>query len=74
MKEYIRLSQLQEKLNNFRPPSDVPISGTIEEKKKNNKRVWKKQKALEAMKNLKGSGNGKLIKALLKDRKKETLL
>ena len=40
---------------------------TIEEKRK-------QQAAFEAMKKLKGSGNGNLVSALLKEREKESLL
>jgi hypothetical protein len=38
---------------------------------KESKKVWNKQKALEAIKKLKGSGNGRLVDALLKERSAE---
>jgi len=34
-------------------------------------KVFKQQKAIEAMKKLKGSGNGNLVSALLTEREKE---
>ncbi len=40
---------------------------------KESRKVWNKEKALEAMKKLKGSGNGKLVDALLKERSIERM-
>jgi len=39
-----------------------------------NKKVLKQQKATKAMKKLRGSGNGNLVTALLKEREKDALL
>ena len=41
------------------------------EEKPGSKKRWDRQKALEAMKKLKGSGNGKLVEALLREREKD---
>jgi len=38
---------------------------------KKSTKVWNRQKALEAIKKLKGSGNGRLVEALLKERSTE---
>lgn len=66
----VTLSKLQEKLNSLQLPSNAQLTIIIEENV-GIKNVWDKQKALEAMKKLKGSGNGKLVDALLKERKKD---
>jgi hypothetical protein len=71
--EHITISEFKEKLNTLKLPSDTYITVTIEEKPGNKKR-WDKQKALEAIEKLKGSGNGKLVEALLRDREKDKLL
>ncbi|MEW6378225.1 MAG: hypothetical protein AB1611_01325 [bacterium] len=65
--ENMTLSELKEKLNSLQLPGDTDLVVTIE-KKEETKKTWDKQKALEAMKKLKGSGNGRLVDALLKER------
>jgi len=70
--KHIPLSKLREKLQSLQLPFDTRLTVTIEENK-GIKKVWNKQKALKAMKRLKGSGNGGLVGALLKEREKDKL-
>lgn len=71
--EHITVSEFKKKLDTLQLPSDTHITVTIEDKQGSKKR-WDKQKALEAIEKLKGSGNGKLVEALLRDREKDKLL
>jgi hypothetical protein len=54
-------------------PSDTPLTIKIEGDH-TNLQLIKRQKALSAMHKLKGSGNGCLVDALLKERRKEKRL
>jgi len=71
--KHITLAELQKKLNSLKLSSDTHLTVTIEEKKAS-KKIWNKQKALEVMMKLKGSGNGNLVDTLLKEREKDKLL
>lgn len=70
--KHVTISELQKQLHSSPLPSDTRLTVTIEEKKKI-KRVWNKEKATKAMKKLKGSGNGQLVSALLRERRKDKL-
>ncbi len=69
--KHITLSELNEKFNSLHLPSGTRLTVTIEDKEI--KKPFDKQKGLEAMKKLKGSGNGNLVAALLKERRKDAL-
>lgn len=70
--KHVTISELQKRLHSSHVPSDTQLTVTIDENKKI-KRTWNKEKALKAMKRLKGSGNGQLVSALLRERKKDKL-
>ena len=71
--EHVTLSELQNLLQTLELPPDTRLTVTFENKEKAQK-VLKRQKAAEAMKRLKGSGNGKLVTALLAERERDNLL
>jgi len=62
----INLSELHKKLDSLHFPSDAQLSVTIEGGKIKHK--WNRRKSMDAMKKLKGSGNGKLLDALIRER------
>lgn len=71
--EHVTLSELQNLLQTLELPPDTRLTVTFEDKQKAQKAL-KRQKATEAMKRLKGSGNGKLVTALLAERERDNLL
>jgi hypothetical protein len=71
--EHVTLSELQNLLQTLELPPDTRLTVTFENKQKAQK-ILKRQKAAEAMKRLKGSGNGKLVTALLAERERDNLL
>jgi predicted house-cleaning NTP pyrophosphatase (Maf/HAM1 superfamily) len=70
--ENITLIELQKMLGSLNLPSDTRITVTIEDNEVTEKAL-KREKALKAMKKLKGSGTGNLVTALLKEREKDAL-
>ncbi|MGR3180075.1 MAG: hypothetical protein ACUZ8E_18700 [Candidatus Anammoxibacter sp.] len=70
--KHVTLSELQKKFNSLHLPSHTRLTVTIEDDEIIKKTINKKN-ALEAMKKLKGSGNGNLVAALLKEREKDAL-
>ena len=70
--KHVTISELQKQLHSLLLPSDTQLTVIIEEDKRI-KRVWNKEKAIKAMKRLKGSGNGQLVSALLRERRKDKL-
>ena len=70
--ENITLSELQEMLGSLNLRPDTRMTVTIEDSEVTEDAL-KRQKALKAMKRLKGSGNGNLVAALLKEREKDAL-
>jgi len=71
--EHVTLSELKKLLPSLRLPPDARLTVTIEDKQMAEKAL-KRQKALAAMRKLKGSGNGHLLATLLKERKRDALL
>lgn len=71
--EHVTFSELQDLLRSLQLPSDTRLTVQFEDAQAMQK-VLKRQKAVEAMKKLKGSGNGNLVTALLAEREKDNLL
>lgn len=71
--ERVTISELQDLLQSLKLPPDTRLTVEFEDAQVVQK-AFKRQKAIEAMKKLKGSGNGNLVSALLTERKKEILL
>jgi hypothetical protein len=71
--EKIPLSRLEDLLRSLNLPDNTTVTLPIEDNEAAQKAL-RRHKALEAMKKLKGSGNGNLVVALLKDREKDALL
>jgi len=71
--EHVTLSELQNLLQSLKLPPETRLTIKFENGQAIQKAL-KRQKAIEAMKELKGSGNGNLVTALLKKREEEALL
>ena len=71
--EHVTLSELQNLLQSLRLPPETRLTVKFEDAQAVEKAL-KRQKAIEAMKKLKGSGNGNLVNALLVEREKDALL
>jgi hypothetical protein len=70
--EHVTLSELQDLLQSLQLPPETRLTVKFEDAQAVEKAL-KRQKAIEAMKKLKGSGNGNLVTALLTEREKEAL-
>jgi hypothetical protein len=70
--EHVTISELQDLLNALQLPTETRVTVTFEENDTAIKAL-KRQKAIIAMKRLRGSGNGKLVATLLKEREKDAL-
>ena len=68
--EHVTLSELQDLLQSLQLPPETRLTVKFEDGQAVQKAL-KRQKAVEAMKKLKGSGNGNLVSALLTERTKE---
>lgn len=66
----VTLSELQDLMRSLQLPADTRMTVTFEENQTVQK-AWERRKALEAMRKLKGSGNGNLVAALLAEREKD---
>jgi len=73
MVEHVTLSELQDFLQSLQLPPDTRLTIQFEDTVTIQKAL-KRQKAVQAMKKLKGSGNGNLVTALLTERAKDDLL
>jgi len=71
--EHVTLSELQDLLQSLQLPPDTRLTIKFEDARAVQKAL-KRQRAIEAMKKLKGSGNGNLVNALLVEREKDALL
>lgn len=71
--ENVTVSELQNLLQSLQLPPDTRLTVEFEDVQAVQKAV-KRQRAIEAMKKLKGSGNGNLVSALLTEREKKALL
>jgi hypothetical protein len=70
--EHVTLSELQDLLQSLQLPPDTRLTVKFEDAQAVQKAL-KRQKAIEAMKKLKGSGNGNLVTALLAEQEKDAL-
>jgi hypothetical protein len=70
---HITLSEFQSLLRFVTLPSETKVTVTFEDEQ-SAVTVLKRQKALEAMRKLRGSGNGNLVTALLQERERERAL
>ncbi len=68
--ENITLSEFQDLLHHVELPDKTRLSVTFEDEQ-STLAVLKKKRTLEAMKKLRGSGNGNLVAALLEDRQND---
>ena len=68
--EHITLSEFQNLWNSLQLPSETRFSIQFEDNQIV-QQVLKEYKSLEAMKKLRGSGNGNLVNALLAERENE---
>lgn len=68
----VTLSEFQALLNYVRLPSETRLIIRFEDDKSGIE-ILKRKRAIEAMQKLRGSGNGNLINALLRERKKDKL-
>jgi len=71
--EHVTVSELQDLLQSLKLPPETRLTIKFEDGQAAQKAL-KRQKAIEAMRKLKGSGNGNLVSALLTEREKEALL
>jgi len=71
--EHLTLSELKSILKDIKLPSDTRVSISFEDEDAVLE-IQKRKKALLAMKQLKGSGTGKLVSILLEERQKDKLL
>ena len=71
--EHVTVSELENLLRALDLPPDTRLTVTFEDKEAAQKAL-KRQRALEAMERLKGSGNGNLVAALLSERERDALL
>ncbi len=69
---HITLSEFQSLLHTVKLPSDTRLTITFEDQRSAVK-ILKRKRALEAMRKLKGSGNGNLVTVLLKEREEDKL-
>lgn len=71
--EHVTVAELQDLLQSLKLPPNTRLTIEFEDGQAVQKAL-KRQKAIEAMKELKGSGNGNLVTALLTEREKDTSL
>ena len=69
----VTVAELQDLLRSLQLPTDMRLTLTFEDNSIVQDAL-RRQKAMSAMKKLRGSGNGKLVHALLKEREKEARL
>ncbi|MCK4761768.1 MAG: hypothetical protein KAW12_06170 [Candidatus Aminicenantes bacterium] len=69
--EKITLSEFQDLLGHVKFPAETRLTVTFEDNK-SALEILKKKQAVAAMRRLRGSGNGKLVAALLKEREQKT--
>lgn len=70
--EHVTLAELQDLLQSLKLPPEIRLTIKFENGQAVQKAL-KRQKAIEAMKKLKGSGNGNLVAALFKEREEKEL-
>ena len=72
--EHVTVSQLEELLRSLRLPGDARVTVAFDDDDPVTEKALRRRKAEEAIKRLRGSGNGNLVAALLAEREKEALL
>jgi hypothetical protein len=70
--ENITLSEFKAFINRVKLPAKTKLTVTIEDDPSAIE-ILKRKRAIEAMQKLRGSGNGNLVNALLKEREKDKL-
>jgi hypothetical protein len=70
---HITLSEFQTLLRGTQLPTETRLTVTFEDER-SAMAIMQRQKALEAMRKLRGSGNGNLLRVLLQDREREKTL
>jgi hypothetical protein len=70
--ENITLSEFKAFINRVKLPAKTKLTVTIEDDP-SAVEILKRKRAIEAMQKLRGSGNGNLVNALLKEREKDKL-
>jgi hypothetical protein len=70
---HITLSEFQTLLRGVQLPVETRLTITFEDER-SAMAIVQRQKALEAMRKLRGSGNGNLLRVLLQDREREKTL
>jgi hypothetical protein len=73
MLEHVTLAELQDMLQTLRLPPETRLTVQFEDTPTTQQAI-RRQKALEAMQKIKGSGNGQLVAALLAEREKDARL
>ena len=71
--EHVTVSELQTLLASMHLPSDTRVTVTFEDGQVSEAAV-RREKALAALRKLRGSGNGRLVTALLREREKDARL
>lgn len=70
--ENITLSEFQDLIDHVKLPTKTRLTITFEDEQ-SALEILKRKRATEAMKRLRGSGNGNLLAALLREREKDKL-
>ena len=70
---HITLSEFESLVQQVKLPSETRLSVTFEDERAAVE-IMKRKKALEAMRKLRGSGNGKLVSVLLQERARDKTL
>ncbi|OQX05099.1 MAG: hypothetical protein BWK80_52690 [Desulfobacteraceae bacterium IS3] len=68
----LTLSEFRTLLSNVRLPSDTRLTVSFEDEESGIE-IFRRKKAVDAIRKLKGSGNGNLLDVLLKEREKDRL-
>jgi hypothetical protein len=68
----LTLSEFNAILSNIKIPQETRLTITFEDDKSGIE-IFRRKKAVDAMRKLKGSGNGNLVNALLNEREKDRL-
>lgn len=71
--EHLTFSELEKLIQTLALPPDTRLTVIFDDEKVTQKAL-KRQRALDAMSRLKGSGNGKLVSTLLSEREKDKIV
>lgn len=70
--ENMTLSEFKDLLNHVKLPEKIHLTVTFDDNQTTSE-ILRKKRAIEAIHKLRGSGNGNLVKTLLKERSKDKL-